>query len=263
MVNTFIVRHLIRVGPSPGPPFSFGPSIFDQRSFEAIPWSKARSTSNRKEFMNDTPTPHSDMPASDLPQERVIRETGLAARVASIIEPAIEGLGYRLVRVKITAQNGTTVQVMAERPDGSFTIEDCEAVSKDISPVLDVDDPVKSAYHLEVSSPGIDRSLVRAIDFVRAVGHEAKIELSRPIDTGTGVGRRRYRGTLVGADASNVDIRIDQEGGAVTVSLPYDAMDEARLVMSDALIEAAQRAQAEAEIQSGSNDNDSDAGSGA
>lgn len=203
---------------------------------------------------------------SDLPQQRLIRETGLAARVAAIIEPAIEGLGYRLVRVKITAQNGSTVQVMAERSDGTFTIEDCEAVSKDISPLLDVDDPVKSAYHLEVSSPGIDRSLVRAIDFVRAVGHEAKIELARPIDTGTGVGRRRYRGAIVSADAQTVDMRIDQEGGAVIVSLPYDAMDEARLVMSDALIEAAQRAQAEAEAlaesQQGSNDNDSDAGTG-
>lgn len=203
---------------------------------------------------------------SDLPQQRLIRETGLAARVAAIIEPAIEGLGYRLVRVKITAQNGSTVQVMAERSDGTFTIEDCEAVSKDISPVLDVDDPVKNAYHLEVSSPGIDRSLVRAIDFVRAVGHEAKIELARPIDTGTGVGRRRYRGAIVSADAQTVDMRIDQEGGAVIVSLPYDAMDEARLVMSDALIQAAQRAQAEAEAlaesQQGSNDNDSDAGTG-
>lgn len=203
---------------------------------------------------------------SDLPQQRLIRETGLAARVAAIIEPAIEGLGYRLVRVKITAQNGSTVQVMAERSDGTFTIEDCEAVSKDISPVLDVDDPVKNAYHLEVSSPGIDRSLVRAIDFVRAVGHEAKIELARPIDTGTGVGRRRYRGAIVSADAQTVDMRIDQEGGAVIVSLPYDAMDEARLVMSDALIVAAQRAQAEAEAlaesQQGSNDNDSDAGTG-
>lgn len=211
--------------------------------------------------MSDTPT----LPIStaELPSERLIRETGLAARVAAIIEPAIEGLGFRLVRVKITAQNGSTVQVMAERPDGTFTIEDCEAVSKDISPVLDVDDPVKTAYHLEVSSPGIDRSLVRAIDFVRAVGHEAKIELARPIDTGTGVGRRRYRGAILAADAEKIDMQIDQEGGAVTVSLPYDAMDEARLVMSDALIEAAQRAQAEAELRSGSNDNDSDAGNDA
>lgn len=216
--------------------------------------------------MNDTPSTPSDLPISELPQQRLILETGLAARVAAIIEPAIEGLGYRLVRVKITAQNSTTIQVMAERPDGTFTIEDCEVVSKDISPLLDVDDPVKSAYQLEVSSPGIDRSLVRAIDFVRAVSHEAKIELIRPIDTGTGVGRRRYRGAILRADAQTVDIQIDQEGGAVAVTLPYDAMDEARLMMSDALIEAAQRAQAQAEAVTDSqpnlNDNDSDAGTG-
>lgn len=238
-----------------------GPALFVwAKPFSLSNQTRPKPNINCKEFMNDTP---SDNAASDLPPQRLIRETGLAARVAAIIEPAIEGLGYQLVRVKITAQNNQTVQVMAERPDGTFTIKDCETVSKDISPLLDVDDPVKTAYHLEVSSPGIDRSLVRAIDFVRAVGHEAKIELSRPIDTGTGVGRRRYRGAIVDADAQNVDMRIDQEGGAVTVSLPYDAMDEARLVMSDALIEAAQRAQAEAEIQSGSNDNDSDAGTGA
>lgn len=212
--------------------------------------------------MNDTPSTSVDATATDLNDQRLIRETGLAARVASIIEPAIEGLGYRLVRVKITAQNGTTVQVMAERPDGTFTIEDCENVSKDISPVLDVDDPVKSAYHLEVSSPGIDRPLVRAIDFVRGQGLEAKIELARPIDTGTGVGRRRYRGEIVGTNAEGAEIKVDQEGGAVTVHLPYDAMDEAKLVMNDALIEAAQRAQAAAEIQQSSNDNDSDAGVG-
>ena len=188
--------------------------------------------------------------------QRVVRETGLAARVAAIVEPAIEGLGYRLVRVKISGQNGTTVQIMAERADGTFTIEDCEAVSKDISPLLDVDDPVKTAYHLEVSSPGIDRPLVRPIDFVRAVGHEAKIELSRPIDTGTGEGRRRYRGIIEAAHDEAVEIGIDATGGAIAVQLPYDAIDEAKLVMTDALIEAAQKAQADA---AQTNDNESNA----
>lgn len=192
--------------------------------------------------------------SSDAHTTRVVRETGLAARVAAIVEPAIEGLGYRLVRVKISGQNGCTVQIMAERPDGTFTIEDCEAVSKDISPVLDVDDPVKTAYHLEVSSPGIDRSLVRPIDFIRAVGHEAKIELSRPIDTGTGEGRRRYRGVIQAALDETVELTIDATGGALTVALPYDAMEDARLVMTDALIEAAQKAQ---DAAADTNDNDS------
>ncbi|MBV6657989.1 MAG: ribosome maturation factor RimP, partial [Devosiaceae bacterium] len=115
--------------------------------------------------------------ASNAP--RLITETGVGARVAAIIEPAIETMGYRLVRVRVTGERGCTVQIMAERPDGTFTIEDCEAVSKDISPLLDVEDPIKSAYHLEVSSPGVDRPLVRVEDFARAAGHVAKIELSR------------------------------------------------------------------------------------
>jgi ribosome maturation factor RimP len=196
--------------------------------------------------------------SNDANAARVVRETGLAARVAAIVEPAIEGLGYRLVRVKISGQNGCTVQIMAERPDGTFTIEDCEAVSRDVSPVLDVDDPVKTAYHLEVSSPGIDRPLVRPIDFARAVGHDAKIELSRPIDTGTGENRRRYRGLIHAALDETVEITIDATGGALTVALPYDAIEDARLVMTDALIEAAQKARDAAAANTNDNDSNND-----
>jgi ribosome maturation factor RimP len=196
--------------------------------------------------------------SSDANTARVVRETGLAARVAAIVEPAIEGLGYRLVRVKISGQNGCTVQIMAERPDGTFTIEDCEAVSRDVSPVLDVDDPVKTAYHLEVSSPGIDRPLVRPIDFARAIGHDAKIELSRPIDTGTGENRRRYRGLIHAALDETVEITIDATGGALTVALPYNAIEDARLVMTDALIEAAQKAQDAAAADTNDNDSNND-----
>jgi ribosome maturation factor RimP len=196
--------------------------------------------------------------SSDANTARVVRETGLAARVAAIVEPAIEGLGYRLVRVKISGQNGCTVQIMAERPDGTFTIEDCEAVSRDVSPVLDVDDPVKTAYHLEVSSPGIDRPLVRPIDFARAIGHDAKIELSRPIDTGTGENRRRYRGLIHAALDETVEITIDATGGALTVALPYNAIEDARLVMTDALIAAAQKAQDAAAADTNDNDSNND-----
>jgi ribosome maturation factor RimP len=196
--------------------------------------------------------------SSDANTARVVRETGLAARVAAIVEPAIEGLGYRLVRVKISGQNGCTVQIMAERPDGTFTIEDCEAVSRDVSPVLDVDDPVKTAYHLEVSSPGIDRPLVRPIDFARAIGHDAKIELSRPIDTGTGENRRRYRGLIHAALDETVEITIDATGGALTVALPYNAIEDARLVMTDALIAAAQKAQDTAAADTNDNDSNND-----
>ncbi|MEM1285621.1 MAG: ribosome maturation factor RimP [Pseudomonadota bacterium] len=189
--------------------------------------------------MNDTPLPNQS--AETAP--RLLMETGLAARVAAIVEPAVEGLGYRLVRVKISGQNGCTVQIMAERPDGTFSIDDCEAVSRDVSPALDVDDPISTAYHLEVSSPGIDRPLVRAGDFLQSVGHEAKIELSRPIEDGYGGNRRRYRGTIESADGEGINLSFDGEGGSRSVNLPFAAMEEARLILTDELIAAAEAAQ--------------------
>ena len=100
-----------------------------------------------------------------LDEPRLIVDHGVAARVGAVVEPALRDLGYRLVRVRVTGVNGCTVQIMAERPDGAMTVDDCEAVSRAVSPALDVDDPVGRAYHLEISSPGIDRPLVRAGDF--------------------------------------------------------------------------------------------------
>jgi ribosome maturation factor RimP len=126
-------------------------------------------------------------------RDRFIREVGLAANVAALIEPALENRGFRLVRVAISGREGKTVQVMAERPDGTMSIEDCELVSREISPLLDVHDPIAGSYRLEVSSPGIDRPLVRPSDFEVWSGHEAKIELKEPID-----GRKRIRGMLEG-----------------------------------------------------------------
>src|SRR6478609_801584 len=128
-------------------------------------------------------------------EPRLISEPGLPARVAAIVEPVIEQLGYRLVRVRVSSAEGCTVQIMAERPDRTMTVEDCEAVSRALSPVLDVTDPVERAYRLEVSSPGIDRPLVRKSDFERFAGHVAKIEMNLPVD-----GRRRFRGVLLGID---------------------------------------------------------------
>src|ERR687895_1484789 len=119
-------------------------------------------------------------------ERRLIVEQGVAARIAAIAEPVLTGLGYRLVRVRISGLAGCTVQIMAERPDGSMTIEDCEAVSRTLSPVLDVADPIERAYRLEVSSPGIDRPLVRRSDFERYAGHLVKIELAVPLQ-----GRKR------------------------------------------------------------------------
>jgi ribosome maturation factor RimP len=168
-------------------------------------------------------------------EERLIRETGVAARVAVIIEPVLGDLGFRLVRVKVTAQNGCTVQIMAERPDGTMNVEDCEKASKAISPVLDVEDPIERAYYLEMSSPGIDRPLVRLQDFTRWSGHVAKIEMEELTH-----GRKKFRGTLLGLDGENARLdRDDVKDGAEDriVLLPVANMAEARLVLTDALIE--------------------------
>lgn len=176
----------------------------------------------------------------DDPNEpRLITETGVAARVAAIASGVLGGLGYRLVRVKVTNRDGGTVQIMAERPDGTMSIDDCEAASRALSPVLDVEDPIASAYRLEMSSPGIDRPLVRLSDFVRWAGHEVKVEMSVPVDS-----RKRFRGILTGAEDGDAlvrrtDARADEEP---TVRLPLRDIHDARLVLTDALIREALRA---------------------
>ena len=173
-------------------------------------------------------------------EARISRETGPAARVAGIAEPVLENMGYRLVRVRMF---GRTLQVMAERADGSMSIDDCETVSRALSPVLDVEDPIASAYMLEVSSPGIDRPLVRGEDFERWQGHEVKVELEEPL-----AGRKRFRGELEGFADGEVRLFIDPpEGGKekVLIGLPFGSIGEAKLVLTDALIaDARQRAEA-------------------
>lgn len=174
------------------------------------------------------------MAEADLAEERAIVETGLEARIARIVEPVAIGLGYRLVRVKISAMDGTTLQIMAEKPDGTMSVSDCEALSRDLSPVLDVEDPIDSEYNLEVSSPGIDRPLVRRSDFERWSGHQAKIELDRPAD-----GRRRFKGLLAGLEGNAVKIELEPKSKLdepELVTLPLADIGEARLVLTDALI---------------------------
>ncbi len=170
-------------------------------------------------------------------RDRFIREAGLPAKVAAIIEPALDDRGFRLVRVAISGREGKTLQVMAERADGSMTIEDCEAVSREISALLDVHDPIAGAYRLEVSSPGIDRPLVRPSDFEDWAGHEAKIELNEPID-----GRKRFRGTLEGFEGGEIRIEVDLgDAGRQVVRLPVGLVAEAKLVLTDDLIREALR----------------------
>lgn len=165
--------------------------------------------------------------------DRIIRESGIDARVALIVEPVLAGIGFRLVRVRLFGQNGLTLQIMAEREDGTMTVEDCEEVSRAVSPALDVEDPIEKAYHLEVSSPGIDRPLVRKSDFVTWTGHLAKIETSILV-----ADRKRFRGRIAEAADDAVLIERDQPayGDQPTVRIPYEALAEARLVLTDDLI---------------------------
>jgi len=171
--------------------------------------------------------------------DRIIRESGIDARVAAIIQPVLKGVGFRLVRARLMAQNGLTLQVMAERPDGTMTVEDCEEVSRAISPALDVEDPIEKAYHLEVSSPGIDRPLVRKADFATWIGHLVKAETSVPV-----ANRKRFRGKIAAADENGVTIESDKPayGEEPTVTLPFEALAEARLVLTDDLVRDALRA---------------------
>ncbi len=169
-------------------------------------------------------------------ERRLTRETGLEARIANLVEPIAADLGYEVVRIKVSALNGMTVQIMAERPDGLMSVEDCERLSRNISPAMDVADLIAREYNLEVSSPGIDRPLTRAKDFEGWAGYEARIETEQALD-----GRKRFRGVLLGVRDGEAGIRLQGSAEASDVWLPLDAIAEAKLVLTDALIKAAPR----------------------
>ncbi len=173
-----------------------------------------------------------------LAEPRLVVEPGLAARVSAVASPVLEGMGYRLVRIRISGEAGCTVQIMAERPDGSMQIEDCEAISRALSPVLDVADPIERAYRLEISSPGIDRPLVRRSDFERYAGHLVKIEMAVPHE-----GRKRFRGTLAGVDGDRVRLHRDdvKAGENADVLLVMEDIADARLVLTDELVAESMR----------------------
>lgn len=167
---------------------------------------------------------------------RLVQEEGVDARVAAVVAPVIEDMGFRLVRARMVDHNGLTMQIMAERPDGTMSVGECEAISKALSPVLDVEDPVAQAYNLELSSPGIDRPLVRRSDFDTWAGHIAKIETAFLVD-----GRKRFRGVLVNVDGDAVVIRRDNaaKGEEKEARVPLDAIASANLVLTDELIREA------------------------
>lgn len=178
----------------------------------------------------------------DLKEKRHIKETGLEARIAAIVEPVANDLGYALVRIKVTQENGCTLQIMAEDAHGHFSITDCERLSKEVSPALDADDPIDREYHLEVSSPGIDRPLVRARDFATYIGHEARIELADLIN-----GRKRFRGLIAAVDETTFTITLPDAPKDTDPNhrLPLSALAEAKLIMTDALMDMARIAQDE------------------
>jgi ribosome maturation factor RimP len=170
-------------------------------------------------------------------EQRLSRETGACVAVARLIEPVAEEMGFQIVRVRMISAAGRTLQVMAERPDGTMSIDDCERLSRAISPLIDVEDPIPGRYELEVSSPGIDRPLVRPSDFSAWTGHEVRIEMLEPLS-----GRRRFRGTLQGFAEGEVRLLVDPPPGTADrplVGLPFAGIAEAKLVMTDALIAAA------------------------
>jgi ribosome maturation factor RimP len=178
------------------------------------------------------------------PQRRFIRESGVAAQIAALAEPVIEELGLRLVRVTIISQGGTTVQIMADRPDGAITVEDCAQISRRLSPVMDVQDPIAGNYVLEVSSPGIARPLVRPSDFEDWAGQEARVELKEMID-----GRRRFRGVIDGFEDEEVRLRIELKDfeEPQVIGLPVALIADAKLVLTDRLLALAKAASADGE----------------
>ncbi len=168
--------------------------------------------------------------------KRFYRESGVALEVAQLVEPVIEDLGFRLVRVKISGRDGGTVQIMVERAAGPITVEDCARISRELSPVLDVADPVAGAYNLEVSTPGIDRPLVRPCDFLTWRGHEARVVLHESVE-----GRKRFRGRLEGFVDGEVRLKVQLEGWEQpqVLGFPLSLVEQAKLMVTDDLIRAA------------------------
>ncbi len=170
--------------------------------------------------------------------DRLVQETGQDARVAAIVGPVAEDMGFRLVRARLYDNNGLTLQIMAERPDGTMSVSDCESLSRALSPVLDVEDPVPQAYNLEVSSPGIDRPLVRRSDFETWAGHLTKIETASMVN-----GRKRFKGQIIKVEGDILHLRREDapKDEDKDYTLPLSTIASARLILTDDLIKEALR----------------------
>nr|WP_111301954.1 ribosome maturation factor RimP [Paracoccus saliphilus] len=188
---------------------------------------------------NDQPAPRGLSATNDL-----IAKTPIDRRLAEIIAPVIEDLGFELVRVRLQGGKTATLQIMADRPEGGINVDDCGDISTAVSATLDVEDPIEDNYHLEVSSPGIDRPLTRLKDFATFEGYEARIDLSQPID-----GRKRFKGTLAGIEDQEILLNIEDQGQTHTIGLHFDLLSDAKLVLTDELIKEMLRQKKEAGVE--------------
>ncbi|MFI0395715.1 ribosome maturation factor RimP [Paracoccus jiaweipingae] len=161
----------------------------------------------------------------------LIAKTAIDRRLAEIILPVIEDMGYELVRVRLQGGRTSLLQIMADRPEGGINVDDCAEISTMVSATLDVEDPIEEAYTLEVSSPGIDRPLTRLKDFATFEGYEARLETTQPID-----GRKRFKGVLAGVEGDEVLLNIQEGGETQTIGLHFDWLADAKLVLTDDLI---------------------------
>ena len=174
----------------------------------------------------------------------LIAKASIDRRLAEVIEPVIEDLGFELVRVRLQGGKTATLQIMADRPEGGINVDDCAEISTAVSATLDVQDPIEENYHLEVSSPGIDRPLTRMKDFESFEGYEARLDLNQPID-----GRKRFKGTLAGTEGTEVLINIEDQGATHTIGLDFDLLADAKLVLTDELIKEMLRQKKEAGVE--------------
>jgi ribosome maturation factor RimP len=198
----------------------------------------------KRKLSETKPISESPNIGAPLDEPRLVGETGMAARVSALAERILVSMGFRLVRVKILSGQGMIVQIMAERPEGTLTIDECEEIHDALSPALDVEDLISQAYRLEISSPGIDRFLVRVSDFRRAVGMEARVELSRPHESG----RKRFRGAIVGVEGEGLEgvLTLERKDAGPDEEkaprLKLRDLDEAKLVLTEELIRESLRA---------------------
>ena len=174
----------------------------------------------------------------------LIAKTAIDRRLAEILIPVIEDLGFELVRLRLQGGKTATLQIMADRPEGGINVDDCADISVAVSATLDVEDPIEENYHLEVSSPGIDRPLTRLKDFASFEGYEARLETNQPID-----GRKRFKGVLAGVEGEEVLLNIEEAGEEQTIGLNFDWLSDAKLVLTDELIKEMLRQKKDAGIE--------------